>query len=87
MANIYGQKEQAEALKAYEELIAERAEETKKRDYKHEYELRKKRVKRIHADLKPEQAEAFLKHLDGRGVTFVRWLEDRITEELGGVTK
>lgn len=53
-----------------------------KRDYSREYEKRKKREKRLHADINKEKAEAFKKLLNGRGVTFAKWLNNQIDKEM-----
>jgi hypothetical protein len=52
------------------------------RDYKHEYEVRRKRIKRLHADLKKETADAIQEHLRKRGLSFIKWLEIQIDNEL-----
>jgi hypothetical protein len=52
------------------------------RDYKHEYELRRKRTKRLFADMNKDKADAIKQHLDERGQTFVSWLENQIDKEL-----
>jgi hypothetical protein len=54
----------------------------KPRDYAREHELRKKRTRRIHADLDKNKVEEFKNHLEARGLTFVRWLDDKMNEEL-----
>ena len=56
--------------------------ETKARDYKHEYKIRQKRNKRLHADLERDKAEAFQDYLQSQGLTFIRWLDNKIDEEL-----
>lgn len=52
------------------------------RDYKHEYELRRKRTKRLHADMERAKVEAFQRRLEARGITFISWLEIQIDIEL-----
>lgn len=52
------------------------------RDYKHEYEIRRKRNKRLHADMNRKKVEAFQSILDKRGQTFSNWLEGKIDNEL-----
>lgn len=54
----------------------------KNRDYKHEYQLRQKRNKRIHADMDRAKVEAFQNLLNARGQTFVKWLDEQIEREL-----
>lgn len=54
----------------------------KGRDYKHEYRLRQKRNKRLHADLDRNKAEQFQEYLLKNDISFVRWLDEKIDEEL-----
>lgn len=54
------------------------------RDYSHEYNLRKKQNKRIHADMKTEIVDKFREHLQNNNITFVKWLEQKIYEEMKG---
>lgn len=56
----------------------------KLRDYTHEYNLRKKRNKRIHADMDIQIVEKFKEHLKNNDITFVKWLEQKINEEIKG---
>lgn len=57
---------------------------TKERDYSHEYNLRKKQNKRIHADMRTEIVDKFREHLQNNNLTFVKWLEQKIDEEMKG---
>lgn len=52
------------------------------RDYKHEYKLRQKRQKRLHADVDRLKAETFQKLLSDRNETFIKWLNNKIDEEI-----
>lgn len=56
--------------------------QTRERDYKHEYDIRKGRVKRMVADMDRDKAEQFQKLLQGRGETFITWLNEQIDKEL-----
>jgi hypothetical protein len=57
--------------------------QTRERDYKHEYTIRKKRNKRLAADLDSDKVEAFKALLDARGETFVNWLTKKMDDEMG----
>lgn len=63
------------------------SENTRERDYKHEYKLKQKRIKRLHADMNKDKAEQFQKHLQKRGISFISWLNNKIDEELKGGPK
>jgi ribonuclease HI len=57
----------------------------KTRNYTHEYNLRKKKNKRLHADMKNvELVEEFQQILKSKNITFVKWLEQKIKEEITG---
>ena len=57
----------------------------KTRNYTHEYNLRKKKNKRLHADMKNvELVEEFQQILKNKNITFVKWLEQKIKEEITG---
>jgi hypothetical protein len=56
--------------------------ETRERDYKHEYQIRQKRQKRLVADIDKQTAEAFQTLLNERGQTFAAWLNIHIKNEL-----
>jgi hypothetical protein len=56
--------------------------EQRQRDYKHEYEIRQKRNRRLAADMDRDKAEALLKHLDNKGETYISWLNKQIDKEL-----
>ncbi len=58
------------------------SETIKERDYKHEYNIRLKRNKRLAADLDRAKAETFIKLLHERGVTYISWLEQQIDKEI-----
>jgi hypothetical protein len=57
-------------------------ETSRARDYKHEYAIRQKKSKRLHADMEREKAEAFQAYLQKQGLTYIRWLNNKIDEEL-----
>ena len=52
------------------------------RDYKKEYERRKKRNKRLIADMDRTKAEAFQSLLEGQNISYIAWLTNKIDEEL-----
>lgn len=56
-------------------------ENKRPRDYSHEYQIRLKRNKRLVCDMDKDKAEQFQILLKGRGVTFAKWLENKIDEE------
>lgn len=58
------------------------SETSKERDYKHEYRLRQKRNKRLHADLDIKKVEQFREYLDKNNTTFIKWLNNKIDDEL-----
>ena len=60
------------------------SENAQKRNYKHEYEIRKKRDKRIYADIDKNKVDAIKSHLKGRGLSFAKWLTKQIDNEIGG---
>jgi hypothetical protein len=52
------------------------------RDYRREYKQRVKSVRRLAADIDKAKAEAFREFLTGQGLTFTKWLNIRIDEEI-----
>jgi hypothetical protein len=54
------------------------------RNYAHEHELRKKRKKRLHADIDIDKVELFRELLENKNISFVNWLQQKIDEEIKG---
>lgn len=57
-------------------------DQTKTRDYSHEYKLRQARTKRMYADIDRSKAEALQGLLKAQGVTYSSWLLAQIEKEL-----
>jgi bacterioferritin (cytochrome b1) len=52
------------------------------RNYKHEYQIRAKRQKRLAADLDKQTADSLLRHLMAKNETYISWLKKQIEIEL-----
>lgn len=52
------------------------------RDYAHEHQLRLKKRARLVADLERKKVMDFKELLEARGVTFNKWLDNKISEEM-----
>jgi hypothetical protein len=52
------------------------------RNYKREYEIRKARYKRVHAEIESDKARVFIQLLQTRGITFVEWLNKKIDDDI-----
>lgn len=57
-------------------------ENKRDRDYSHEYTLRKKRSKRLYADIDRSKAEALQTLLKEKDIPFSHWLTEQIDKEL-----
>ncbi len=56
--------------------------QTRERDYKHEYKIKQKRIKRLHADMDRAKVDAFQALLKERGESYISWLNKKIDEEM-----
>lgn len=52
------------------------------RDYKHEYELRKKSKKRLIAEIEKEKAQKFETMLKSQNITFSNWINEKINDHI-----
>ena len=52
------------------------------RDYKHEYELRRKNKKRMIAEIEKEQAKKFEAILKSQNITFSNWISEKISDHI-----
>lgn len=58
------------------------ASTSRKRDYKHETILRKKRTKRLMVDVNKNKAEKLLEALSAQNITLASWMNSQIDKEL-----
>jgi hypothetical protein len=54
----------------------------KRRDYQKEYEKRKQKQRRLRVDMDKNKADEFTDYLKSRGLTFSKWINDIIDNEL-----
>jgi hypothetical protein len=52
------------------------------RDYKHEYELRRKNRKRLVAEIDRDQAQKFEAMLKSQNITFSNWINEKINDHI-----
>jgi hypothetical protein len=52
------------------------------RDYKHEYELRRKNRKRLVCEIDREKAQKFEDILKTQNITFSNWITDKINDHI-----
>ena len=52
------------------------------RNYKHEYELRRKNKKRMIAEIEKEQAKKFEAILKSQNITFSNWINEKISDHI-----
>lgn len=52
------------------------------RDYKHEYELRRKNRKRLVCEIDREKAQQFEAMLKSQNITFSNWISEKINDHI-----
>jgi hypothetical protein len=52
------------------------------RDYKHEYELRRKSRKRLVCEIDREKAQKFEAMLKSQNITFSNWISEKISDHI-----
>ena len=55
------------------------------RDYRHEYELRRKSKKRLIAEIEKEKAQKFEAVLKSQNMTFSNWINEKINDHISEV--